>query len=135
MMRIFALVMGIAFGYVLIMSGVSNYDVIREMFLFQSIHLYGVLAIGVGLAFVGVQLMRYLKVRALLTGETIEIQRDKPTRAHVVGGLLAGFGWALTGACPGPALAQIGFGTLAGLFTVAGILLGVYVYGVEQSRN
>lgn len=135
MLRIFYLIMGVAFGYVLIMSGVSNYDVIRDMFLFRSIHLYGVLAIGVGIAFVGVQLMRLGKVRALLTGEKIDMSVDKPSSRHIIGGLLAGFGWALTGACPGPALAQIGFGTLAGFFTVVGIFLGIYLYGYEQSRK
>ena len=133
--RVFFLLAGVAFGYVLIMSGVSNYDVIRDMFLMRSIHLYGVLAIAVGLSFVGVQLLRKIHFRSVLTGMEINTEREPPSRAHVVGGLLSGFGWALTGACPGPALAQIGFGTLAGLFTVTGIFVGIYAFGSLQAKT
>src|SRR5690606_37633340 len=110
--RLFYLCGGMAFGYVLILSGVSNYDVMRDMFLLKSPHLYGVLAVAVVLSFAGVHILRAFKVRSFLNGEPITVVREKPDRGHIVGGLLAGSGWALTGACPGPALAQIGFGTL-----------------------
>ena len=130
--RSFFLMLGAAFGFVLIKSGVSNYDVIRDMFLFRSIHLYGVLAIGVGVSFFVVQAAKRMKMKAMLTGEEIDFSVEKLETRHVTGGLIAGAGWALTGACPGPALAQVGFGTLAGLFTVAGILLGTYLYGVTR---
>ncbi len=132
-LRIFFLIAGALFGYVLIMSGVSNFNVIHDMFLFKSIHLYGLLGIAVGVSFMAVQIIKRLKIKALLSGEIIEAPTEKPTRDHWIGGLLAGAGWAVTGACPGPALAQIGFGTLAGIFTVAGIFIGVYVYGRSQS--
>jgi len=132
--KVFFLFAGTLFGYVLIMSGVSNFDVIHDMFLFKSIHLYGLLGIAVGISFIAVQIIKRLKVKALLSGEVIEAPTEKPTKDHWIGGLLAGAGWALTGACPGPALAQIGFGTLAGIFTVVGIFIGVYVYGRSQSE-
>lgn len=44
------------------------------------------------------------------------------------GGLLFGTGWALTGTCPGTALAQVGEGQLLALATVAGLLAGVAAY-------
>jgi len=134
MLRLFFLLMGVAFGYVLILSGVSNYDVICDMFLFKSFHMYGLLGITVVLSFLVVQILKKLRWHAVLTGEAVEFEREKPTRAHWIGGLLSGLGWGLTGACPGPAIAQIGFGTLAGLFTASGILLGVYLYGSRQSK-
>lgn len=133
-LRTFYLFAGIAFGYVLIVSGVSNYDVIRDMFLFKSIHLYGVLAIAVSLSFLAIQGLKRMRFRSLLTGAEINTEREPVSRIHVIGGLMSGAGWALTGACPGPALAQIGFGTLAGLFTASGIFLGIYVYGSRESR-
>jgi uncharacterized membrane protein YedE/YeeE len=127
--RVFFLMAGAGFGYVLIKSGVSNFDVIHEMFLMQSIHLYGVLALAVGISFLAIQALRALKVKALLDGTQIDYSNNPLEKGHITGGLLAGAGWALTGACPGPALAQIGFGTMAGLFTVAGIFLGTLVFG------
>ncbi|MBI3394790.1 MAG: YeeE/YedE family protein [Spirochaetia bacterium] len=131
--RVFFLVAGVLFGFVLVKSGVGNYDVIHKMFMFQEFHMYGLLGVAVGTAFIVVQILKRMKFKALLTGQTPDMSIEKPTKAHVIGGLLSGFGWALTGACPGPALAQVGFGTLAGIFTVIGIFGGVYVYGRGES--
>jgi uncharacterized membrane protein YedE/YeeE len=133
--KIFFLIMGIAFGFVLIKSGVSNYNVISEMFLFKSFHLYGVLGVAVGLSFIGTHILEKLKWKGILTGEELTFPRKKPDKTHVIGGLMAGLGWGLTGACPGPALAQVGFGTLSGIFTVVGIFLGVYVFGIISNKK
>ena len=131
-MRWLFLLLGICFGFILIKSGVSNYDVIRDMFLFRSWHLYGVLAVAVGTVFSLTLLLKRLQVKALLTGEPIDMSVKTLTRNHLYGGLICGLGWAITGACPGPALAQIGFGTLAGLFTLVGVFLGTYLFGIRQ---
>ena len=131
-MRWLFLLLGICFGFILIKSGVSNYDVIRDMFLFRSWHLYGVLAVAVGTAFSLTLLLKRLQARALLTGEPIDMSVKTLSRNHLYGGLICGLGWAITGACPGPALAQIGFGTLAGLFTLIGVFVGTYLFGVQQ---
>ncbi len=132
MLRFVFLLFGIAFGYILIKSGVSNYDVIREMFLLRSWHLYGVLAVAVGTAFILTQLMKRLESKALLTGQPIDMSVKAPSKNHLYGGLICGLGWAITGACPGPALAQVGFGTMAGIFTMIGAFLGTYLYGRQQ---
>lgn len=132
--KVFYLFAGVLFGFVLIYAGVSNYTVIYEMFLFRSFHMYGLLGVAVGLTFIGAHVLKAIKWKGLLTGVEIPFERLMPTRDHIVGGLISGIGWGLTGACPGPALAQIGFGTLAGIFTATGIFLGVYVYGRSQSE-
>ena len=106
-----------------------------RMFLFEEFHMYGVLGVAVGTSFVATFIMQKLKVKSVLTNEFLMAKREKPGREHIIGGLMAGFGWALTGACPGPALAQMGFGTMSGIFTFSGILLGVYVYGFMQKDS
>lgn len=132
--KIFFLILGIGFGFILIYSGVANYNVIYDMFLFRSFHMYGLLGVAVGISFIGVLVLERIKWKAILTKEELVYERLKPTRAHVIGGLIAGLGWGLTGACPGPALAQVGFGTLSGIFTVVGIFLGVYAYAVFSEK-
>lgn len=130
--NIFFLFAGTCFGFILIMSGVSNYDVIFDMFLFKSFHMYGLLGTAVGIAFIVTQFLNRMKWKGLLTGEQISFERLKPAKEHIIGGIIAGLGWGFTGACPGPALAQLGYGTLSGLFTIIGIFIGVYVY---ESRS
>lgn len=135
MRNAFFLIAGVFFGFILIVSGVSNFDVIYEMFLFQSFHMYGLLGTTLFLTIIATSLMKKLKWKGVLTGESLKFETLKPTKAHIVGGILAGLGWGLTGACPGPALAQLGFGSLSGIFTVLGVLLGVYTFGWVQSKK
>lgn len=50
-------------------------------------------------------------------------------KADVIGGLILGVGIAISGACPGTTLAQIGAGYRDALFTLAGGLVGAIAYG------
>ncbi len=130
-LRIVFLVLGVAFGYVLIRAGVSSYDIIRDMFLLKSFHMYGVLGVAVPVSFNLVQLWKKFGGQPLLGGEN-DWSIEKVSKNHVIGGLLSGAGWALTGACPGPALAILGYGLLSGAFIVAGIFIGTYVFARFQ---
>lgn len=130
-LRAVFLILGVAFGYVLIRAGVSSYDVIRDMFLLKSFHMYGVLGVAVPVSFICVQLWKKIGGKPLLGGEN-DWSIEKVSKNHVIGGLMSGAGWALTGACPGPALAILGYGLLSGGFIIAGIFLGTYVYARFQ---
>lgn len=133
-LRLVFLLMGTLFGYVLIRAGVSSYDVIREMFLLQSFHMYGVLGVAVPVSFVCVQLWKKWGRKPLLAEET-DWSVEKLSVNHVVGGLISGAGWALTGACPGPALAILGYGLLSGVFIVTGIFAGIWFYAWLEERK
>ena len=50
-------------------------------------------------------------------------------KGHIIGGLLFGIGWALTGTCVAPIFALAGYGYSAGIIILLSALLGVYVYG------
>lgn len=51
-------------------------------------------------------------------------------RADIIGGLILGAGIALSGACPGTTLAQIGAGYRDAWFVLLGGLAGAYLYGL-----
>jgi uncharacterized membrane protein YedE/YeeE len=42
--------------------------------------------------------------------------------------VLFGLGWGIADACPGPIAAQVGAGVPWALFTIAGVLGGVYLF-------
>ena len=75
-------------------------------------------------------------------GTPVEIARASgatwsPRRLHqgtIVGGILFGAGWALSGACPGIALVQIGEGQLGAIATLGGILVGNWIYAAAHER-
>ena len=70
--------------------------------------------------------------RVLTTGEPVEFTAKPWTRTLVVGSVLFGAGWGLAGACPGTVLAMLGEGKLTAGFTIVGILLGTWLFGVQQ---
>jgi len=133
-LRAVFLILGLAFGYILIRAGVSSYDVIRDMFLLKSWHMYGVLGVAVPVSFIFVQLWKKFNAKPLLGGTT-EWKNEKLTKDQAIGGLISGAGWALTGACPGPALAILGYGLYSGAFIVVGVLIGTYVFAWLEERR
>ena len=127
------LVFGALFGFALSRARVTDYDTIAGMFRLTDLHVVGVIGSAIATAAVGFWLLRRSGNRTL-TGRPIELGA-RPWRIGALwGGLTFGAGWALSGACPGTALAQVGEGKLAALFTVGGILGGTYLYGRVRSR-
>ena len=47
---------------------------------------------------------------------------------HIAGSVLFGTGWALADACPGPIATQLGQGIAWSLFTLAGVVVGIWVF-------
>jgi uncharacterized protein len=113
------LLFGAGFGFLLSRVGATDFDVVAGMFLLTDLHLMGVIGVAVGVAGVGLALLR--RRGAVL--------KSKPMKPGLwVGAVLFGAGWAVTGTCPGTGLAQIGEGKWLALFTVAGVLLGSALY-------
>lgn len=125
---------GIYFGIVLVKAEVVSWYRVQEMFHFQSFHMYGVIGLAV---VVGALSLLFLKAIGARSMEGVQIApRGKPFNriGNPVGGLIFGFGWALTGACPGPLYANLGAGYWPVLVALASALLGVVVYATLQPK-
>lgn len=126
-------VVGIIFGITFTKAEIISWFRIQEMFRLQSFHMYGVIGTAVVVGMISVWLIKKYKVKTIY-GEPIEFHSKKFNKGQVIGGLLFGLGWAMTGACPGPLFAQIGAG-----FAVIGVVLlsaiaGTWVYGYFRDR-
>lgn len=125
-MRLAGLLVGLVFGVVLCWSGMSDPDVIRGALLFEESYLFLFFASAVIVASVGVRLLRGR--RSLLTRERIDWRSTPVQRRHIAGSVLFGTGWALADACPGPIATQLGQGIVWSLFTLAGVVAGIWVF-------
>jgi uncharacterized membrane protein YedE/YeeE len=121
------LVLGTVFGFALSRSGAADYNYIQGMFLFERFQLYGVLATGVLFTAPGLWLLK--KRARTITGAPLQIERKSMNRGTVVGSLLFGVGWSITGMCPGPILVNIGEGKVYALAALAGALAGAALFG------
>lgn len=123
------LVMGIFFGILLVKSEVISWFRIQEMFRLQSFHMYGVIGSAVVTGIISVWLIKRFNIKTI-SGEEIFIPLKKFNKGQIYGGLLFGFGWALTGACPGPMFAQIGSGSIVMIVALLSAIVGTWVYGL-----
>ena len=122
------LIFGLLFGIVLIKAEVVSWYRIQEMFRLQSFHMFGVIGSAVAVGALSVFLIKRLKIKTI-NGEEIILPEKTFNKGQIYGGLLFGFGWAMTGACPGPLFAQLGYGATTIAVTILAAIVGTWVYG------
>ncbi len=129
----FALI-GIFFGIIMTKSEAVSWYRIQEMFRFQSFHMYGI--IGSALA-VGVALVQIIERNkwSNMYGQLIELKdKQMSFKRYLIGGIIFGLGWALSGACPGPMFTLVGNGYTVMLVAILSATLGTYMYGVLRDK-
>lgn len=127
------LILGIIFGIVLTKSEVISWFRIQEMFRFDAIHMYGIIGLAIIIGAISIQLIKKFELKTFY-GEGISFEYKPFHKGAVYGGLIFGFGWALTGACPGPLFALVGNGYSIILVSLISALFGTWVYGFYQNR-
>lgn len=132
-MYIIILLMGIFFGIILTNGEVISWLRIQEMFRFDSFHMYGVIGSAIVVGAFSMLILRKLKIGSI-TGEPIAIEKKKLGKGTVIGGLIFGIGWALTGACPGPLYALAGSGYPAFIVGLLSAIGGTLVYGLIRDK-
>ena len=128
------LILGIVFGIVLTKAEIISWYRIYEMFRFQSFHMYGVIGSAVIIGIFITQLIKKTQMRSI-SGDPIVINPKQFSVArYLIGGVIFGLGWALTGACPGPMFILIGNGYLVMVIAIVSGVLGTYVYGRLRAK-
>ena len=125
------LVLGVVFGLALTKGEAVSWFRIQEMFHFESFHMYGFFMTAVPLAALSIVIIRKMNLRSI-DGDPVQIPTKVYHHGIIIGGLIFGFGWALTGACPGPLYAQIGGGYLVTIVTFLSAVFGTWVYARFQ---
>ena len=95
--------------------------------------MFGVIGSAVMVGMLSLWIIKKCKINTIY-GEPIEIPAKKFNKGQIFGGLIFGFGWAITGACPGPLFAQIGNGASVILITLISAIAGTWVYGLIREK-
>ena len=129
------LLIGTAFGFVLVKSEVVSWFRIQEMFRFDSIHMYGIIGLAVIVGIISVQIIKRNNMKDSL-GNSITIPPKDPSQVkrYIIGGSIFGLGWALLGACPGPMFALLGTGLTIMIVPILAAVAGTYTYGVFRDK-
>lgn len=131
--RLKFLLLGLYFGLVLTKAQVISAFKIRAMFLFREPDLYLIIGSAVAVGALSVFLIKRFRLRTL-AGAPAKPEPKTWDKGVALGGFLFGVGWFVTGTCPGPIYAQLGSGEAFALFTLAGALLGAWLYAWLEPR-
>lgn len=124
------LVVGVFFGIIMYKSEAASWFRIYEMFQFASFHMYGIIGSALALGIIGVQIMKRKNIKAIDGGDLKLQPKDKVVARYLLGGIIFGLGWALSGACPGPMYVLAGAGYVSILVVIFGALMGTFAYGM-----
>jgi hypothetical protein len=127
------LAVGLLFGVVFVKAEVISWFRIQEMFRLQSFHMYGVIGTAVVVGMISVWVIKKFNIKTV-HGETIQFHKKSFNKGQVIGGVVFGLGWAMTGACPGPLFAQIGSGFAVITVVLLSAIAGTWVYGYFRER-
>ena len=128
------LVLGIVFGIVMAKSEALSWFRIQEMFRFQAFHMYGIIGTAVTLGVIGVALIKKFKIRDFHGNQISFYPKERSVVRYLAGGIIFGLGWALSGACPGPMVVNIGYGFLTMTIVFLFAIIGTFLYGYFRDK-
>ncbi len=124
---------GALLGIIFVKAEIISWYRIQEMFRMQSFHMYGVIGSAVIVAAISIFIIKKFNIKTIY-GEKIEFTPKPFQKGQIIGGLLFGLGWAITGACPGPLFTQIGTGSTVIIITLLTALFGTWFYGFIREK-
>jgi uncharacterized membrane protein YedE/YeeE len=125
---------GIFLGIVMFKSETASWFRIYEMFTFGSFHMYGILGSALFIGIIGIRYIKRKNIKPLVGSEMRLQPKELSIARYLMGGIIFGLGWALTGACPGPLFVLIGAGYTSIFIVLLGALAGTFLYGLLKDN-
>lgn len=133
MNKIISILLGITFGFILTKSEVISWFRIQKMFQFEEPYMYLIIGTAVIVGSISVIILKKFEVKSVAK-EELDFSGKIFNKGTILGGIIFGIGWAITGACPGPIFAQIGSGEYAAISTFVGSLIGSLFFNLIKKK-
>ena len=126
---------GVIFGFGLAFSGAAVPEVVLSFLNLEDLGLVFV----IGVAFLVVLFTIQVVPKLLNTppfGERFDGHDGFPvTKKSIVGAIIFGIGWGISGICPATSFAAVGMGNWPVIVGIIGMFFGALVYGSLRSRQ
>ena len=121
----FALAIGLAFGFFLERAGLGSAQKLTGQFYFRDLTVFKMMFTAIITAMLGVFWLHWL---GMLQADLIYLT---PTYIwpQLIGGLIFGVGFIVGGYCPGTSCVASSTGSLDGMWNVMGLLSGIFLFG------
>ena len=134
MKQIKFLLAGTLFGIITFKSEAASWYRIQEMFRFQDFHMYGIIGLAVAIGVPMVWFMKKNNAKDFSGAPIVFNPKAWSIPRYLFGGIIFGLGWALSGACPGPIVVNIGAGFVGYIIVLIAALFGTFLYGVLRDK-
>lgn len=120
-----ALIIGIGFGFFLERAGLGSAKKLSAQFYGRDLTVFKMMFTAIITAMVGLFWLNWFGFLQL------ELVHLTPTYVlpQVIGGLVFGLGFIIGGYCPGTSCVASSTGSIDGIYNVAGLLVGIFIFG------
>ena len=123
---------GILFGFGLAYSGMTKQEIVLSFLQLKDLGLIFVLGGAALVTAVAINVLaRFLKKPPF--GEQYKPRTRILSLTTIVGAIIFGVGWGISGQCPGSAMASLGTGNYPILVGIAAMFIGAYLRGLLDS--
>tara|TARA_B100000745_G_scaffold47277_1_gene28403 strand:+ start:10019 stop:10450 length:432 start_codon:yes stop_codon:yes gene_type:complete len=126
---------GALFGFGLAYSGAAVPEIVLSFLRLEDFGLVLVIGAALVVTLVTYQLTPKLIPKPILNGTFTTPSRLPISKWNVIGAVVFGAGWGISGICPGTSFAAIGMGNWPILIGIAGMFIGAYVYGTLRNKG
>ncbi len=126
---------GIVFGLGLAISGAARPEITLSFLRLEDMGLLLVIGIGFFITFISYQLIPKMIKRSFSGREFQTKLTEAVSKRNILGAVIFGIGWGVSGLCPATAITAVGMGNTPILLGVVGMFIGALVYGLWRSRK
>ena len=119
---------GLFFGFGLAFGGMSKPEIVLSFLQLRDYGLILLMGAASAMAFVAINIVPRFMGKPALGGEFKPRTRSF-NRNTVLGAVVFGVGWGMSGQCPGSALSSLGVGNLPVILGIGAMFAGAYVMG------
>jgi uncharacterized membrane protein YedE/YeeE len=119
---------GILFGFGLGLGGMAKQEIVLSFLQLEDLGLLVLMGGAASVTFIAINIVPRFVKRPFLGGEFKPRTRTL-SRNTIIGAIIFGVGWGISGQCPGSALASLGVGNLPVLIGITTEFIGSYIMG------
>lgn len=133
--KISVLIGGSMFGFGLAFSGAARPEVVLSFLRFEDLGLLFVIGAGLFVTALAYNLLPKIIDTPLFSDSFVAKAKVSVTSRTIVGAIIFGVGWGISGICPGTSIAALGMGNLPIIYAIVGMFIGTFVYGHVRSSK